>query len=408
VPEPIGVVIVGTGLYVCGAGTDGHGTILPAVLQARREGRVGRVLLAARDGAAFARVAERAVDLGRRLDVDARFERFPAEDREDPQAYRAAFEAAMVGGGRAAAIIATPDHLHHEMAAAALEAGLPVLVTKPLTPTVAEARALVALCRRRRGYGAVELHKRFDPANRELRAALARGDLGEPLHVQVDFSQRRSVPAVAFRRWAARASVFQYLGVHYADLIHHVTGARPVRVAATGQHGWLRAQGIDAHDAVQAVVEWERGGRRFASTLATAWVDPDGTTAASYQAIRLLGTGGRFESDQRRRGVELVTVGRGTEEVNPQFCRRWLADDGRREVFAGYGIDSVDLFLRDAADVLAGRVAPAALEGRRPTFRDALVSTAVVEAVATSLGHHGAWVGFAEDLTPVAAVGRPA
>jgi predicted dehydrogenase len=399
-PEPLDVVVVGTGMHVCGTEAGGHGTVLPALLQARRAGRVRRLLLATRDGRSFARVGERAAALGRTLDVDPAFERFPAGDDEAPGAYRAALAAAAAGGRPAAAIVAAPDHLHHEMAAAALEAGLPVLVTKPLAPTVAEARALVALCRRRRGYGAVEFHKRFDPANRELHAALARGELGEPLHVHVDFSQRRSVPAVVFRRWAARTSAFQYLGVHYVDLIHHVTGARPLRVAATGQHGWLRAEGIDTHDAIQAVVEWQRDGRRFVSTFSTSWVDPEGTTAMSYQAIRVLGTAGRFESDQRARGLGKVTVEGGAEEVNPHFCRRWVADGAGREVFAGYGIESVDTFLADAADVLAGRIAPAGLEGRRPTFAAALVSTAVVEAVHASLAHDGAWVGFGEDLTP--------
>jgi D-galacturonate reductase len=220
--------------------------------------------------------------------------------------------------------------------------------------------------------------------------------------VHVDFSQRRSIPTTVFRRWAARSSVFQYLGVHYVDLIHHLTGARPVRVTATAQHGVLRAAGVDTPDAIQATVEWERAGRRFVATLSTSWVDPEATTAMSYQAIRVLGTAGRYTSDQRARGVEKVTEAGGAEEVNPHFCRRFRGDDGF-EVFAGYGVDSVDQFLGDAADVLAGRVSPQALEGRRPTFADALVSTAVVEAVHQSLARDGAWVGCGADPARAAA-----
>lgn len=394
--DALDIVVVGTGLYV-------GGTILPALLQARRAGRVRRIALATRDGRSFARVGERAAEVGRLVGADPAFERFPPEDREDGRAFETAIAAAAGRRAPTAVVVAAPDHLHHDAAAAALDAGMPVLVTKPLTPTVAEVHALLERCRERRGYGAVEFHKRFDPANRELRAVLARGELGAILHVHVDFSQRRTIPATVFRRWAERTSVFQYLGVHYADLIHHLTGARPVRVSATGQHGWLREQGIDVHDAIQATVEWERAGRRFASTFSTAWVDPEGTTAMSYQAIRVLGTAGRYASDQRARGVEKVTAAAGAEEVNPHFCRRFLAEDGRREVFAGYGIESIDTFLADAADVLAGRVVAAALEGRRPTFREALVSTAVVEAVHASLAAGGAWTTFREDLTPVLA-----
>jgi predicted dehydrogenase len=401
VPEPLDVIVAGTGMYVCGTGTSGLGTILPALLQARRAGRVGKIALVARDGRSFGAVQAKTAEIARLVGAEPAIDRFPRTDGEEADAWRTAFAEARERGRPAAAIVATPDHLHARVAGDALEAGLPVLVTKPLAPTVAEARALVEACRRRGGYGAVEFHKRLDPANRELAATLARGELGDPLHVHVDFSQRRSIPITVFRRWAARSSVFQYLGVHYVDLIHHLTGARPVRVTATAQSGVLRAAGVDTPDAVQALIEWERGGRRFASTFSTSWVDPERTTAMSYQAIRVLGTAGRYTSDQRARGVEKVTDAAGAEEVNPHFCRRFRADDGRGEVFAGYGIDSIDQFLADAADVCAKRVAPAALEGRRPTFRDALVSTAVVEAVHLSLARDGAWIGFAEDLTPV-------
>lgn len=46
-------------------------------------------------------------------------------------------------------IIATPPSLHAEMTAAAIEAGLPVLVEKPLTMDLAQAKKLLSLARRR-------------------------------------------------------------------------------------------------------------------------------------------------------------------------------------------------------------------------------------------------------------------
>jgi hypothetical protein len=41
------------------------------------------------------------------------------------------------------------------------------------------------------------------------------------------------------------------------------------------------------------------------------------------------------------------------------------------------------------------------LEGRRPTFTDALISTAVVDAVKTSLRSDGAWIDIKQGA-PVA------
>ena len=43
---PVNIVIIGTGMYVCGRGTDGYGTILPAVYEWRQHGMLGDVYIA--------------------------------------------------------------------------------------------------------------------------------------------------------------------------------------------------------------------------------------------------------------------------------------------------------------------------------------------------------------------------
>jgi hypothetical protein len=120
----------------------------------------------------------------------------------------------------------------------------------------------------------------------------------------------------------------------------------------------------------------------------------------SYQSIKVLGTKGRYESDQRLRGVEIVSDEGGIRNPNPYFCETYPVPGTDEVAFRGYGIDSVTTFLADARDIAAGRTTPAALEGRRPTFRDTLVSTAVVEAARLALAHEGTWVSFGPDLRP--------
>ena len=44
---PIDVLVVGAGMHVCGRGTHSCGTVLPAIVQAHRDGLVGRMLVAA-------------------------------------------------------------------------------------------------------------------------------------------------------------------------------------------------------------------------------------------------------------------------------------------------------------------------------------------------------------------------
>lgn len=66
-------------------------------------------------------------------------------------------------------IIATPAPLHAEMTLAALEAGLPVLVEKPLTMDPAQAREVLAAARRLKGIVLVDHTFLFHPAYEALK-----------------------------------------------------------------------------------------------------------------------------------------------------------------------------------------------------------------------------------------------
>lgn len=391
------VLIIGAGMYVCGRGGDGFGTVLPALCEWLRRGRpLGRVTLAATSRRSAAEAAGRLERLNRMMGTRLRLSVMPGEgEAADPDTYRRALADFDAPG---CAIVVVPDHLHHPIAAACLEAGWHTLVVKPLTPSVDEALALVALQQRQGLYGAVEFHKRFDRANLKLKEQLQAGALGTPLYFIVEYSQRRCIPERAFRNWVARTNVFQYLGVHYVDIVHFVTGARPVRAMAIGQHGWLRDQGIDALDAVHASVQWRtEDGDDFWSHLHTNWIDPLCTTAMSDQRIKLIGTQGRYESDQKRRGVQVVSEHGGVEDPNPDFCATYPAGDGRIQ-YQGYGIRSIHTFLHDVVDLHAGRTTLETLDACRPTFRSSLAATAVVEAVNASLCGEGQWVDIEQTL----------
>lgn len=63
-----------------------------------------------------------------------------------------------------AAIIATPTRFHHAVAAELLENGIHVFIEKPITPSVADARELVAIAERRSLVLQVGHVERFNPA----------------------------------------------------------------------------------------------------------------------------------------------------------------------------------------------------------------------------------------------------
>ena len=82
-----------------------------------------------------------------------------------------------------AVIIASHDSTHPAFIRACVAAGRPVLCEKPLAPTLAEARALVAEIGSRTQLVSLGFMRRFDPGYTELRAAIRDRTMGEPLLV---------------------------------------------------------------------------------------------------------------------------------------------------------------------------------------------------------------------------------
>lgn len=393
-PKKLNLLIIGTGMYVCGRNTKGYGTVLPAVMQQYHQGKIDRVLVATKSAESFGIFDAKLNDLKELMGIEMPYLRYPIDNCTDGNAYREAIAHLPDPG---AVIITTPDHLHTEMALAAIANGKHVLVVKPLSPTVADAQQMIQAAENAGVYGAVEFHKRWDWANLKLRQAIENRTIGDPLYFHVEFSQRKSIPSEFFSPWVADTNIFQYLGVHYADLIYFVTQSLPYRVVATGQKKWLSQQGIPGYDAIQVMIEWSKS---FTSTILTNWIDPNCNGAMSQQKIEVIGTEGRFESDQTKRGVQTITDLGGIEDINPYFCQPYISLDSKYTEYRGYGIESITQFLKDVESIVEGSCSPADFEGRRPTFRDALVSTALVEGARLSLENDSQWVYFTEQLNP--------
>tara|TARA_B100000315_G_scaffold248246_1_gene277911 strand:+ start:91 stop:1239 length:1149 start_codon:yes stop_codon:yes gene_type:complete len=375
------------GMYVTGRGTDGYGTILPAISEWKRK-RIsdGKIIMVGTTGEHSQRALEKVNLLQEMTGVSMDIEVYPKSDENDPKAYIEVLDSIQQP---ACAIVAVPDHLHYEVTKDCLDAGLHTLVVKPLTPTVKETEKLIKLANEKTLYGAVEFHKRWDKQNLILRDVLKNGRLGELLYCWAEYSQRKSMPEKIFRAWVENTNPLQYLGVHYMDIVRFTTGAEPVRVMAVGQKNWLIRKGLDVYDSIQCMVEWKiDNGNIFNQTLLVNWIDPENTSAMSDQKIKFVGTIGRFESDQKDRGVEIISDSDNSEVPNPDFCRSYGTE---KFSWHGYGIKSITTFLDDSLEITNNRITPPDLEGFRPTFKEALVSTTILELASKSLHNEGKW-----------------
>ena len=383
------ILIIGNGMYISGRGTNGFGTVMPGVLEYIRGG--GDVIEVHMVGTNLKRslaAASKVEELMRQAGVSVKLITYPDNVEKDKKAYKKVLNKIE---NLTCAIVSVPDNLHFSVTMDCLEAGLHTLVVKPLTPTVKEAKDLIKLATNKKLYGAVEFHKRWDKHNLMLRDIFQSGRLGDPLYSWTEYSQRKSIPSQAFKSWVEKSNVLQYLGVHYIDIIHFVTGAVPTRVMATGQKNWLKNQGFNVHDSIQCMVEWKMPDSTiFNQTLLTNWVDPETSSAVSDQKIRFVGTKGRFEADQKDRGINLIVDGESIVTPNPDFCQSY-GNKTSQIRWEGYGIESIITFLKDVNAIVNNNKFPASFEGNRPTFKESIISTAVIEAVVHSLSDHGNW-----------------
>ncbi|MFB7467990.1 Gfo/Idh/MocA family oxidoreductase [Streptomyces sp. NPDC056224] len=117
-------------------------------------------------------------------------------------------------------VIASPNKTHVPLAKAALTAGIPVVVDKPLAATAAEARELAELAERTGTFLSVFQNRRWDNDFLTLRRLLADGDLGEIQRFESRFERWRPQLKGGWRESGAPEEIgglLYDLGSHVVD-----------------------------------------------------------------------------------------------------------------------------------------------------------------------------------------------
>lgn len=134
--------------------------------------------------------------------------------------------------------IATPNHLHFEMAKKALEAGKHVVCEKPLAMTTTETAELVRIAREHPELvGAVNYNLRYYPLALQARELVQSGEIGEVYHVRGAYVQDwllfdtdwnwRLLPGAGGELRAVGD-----IGTHWMDLIASITGLKVTSLLA--------------------------------------------------------------------------------------------------------------------------------------------------------------------------------
>lgn len=142
-------------------------------------------------------------------------------------------------------VIATPNDTHASLARAALRAGKHVVVDKPFTLTLAEARELDILARDEGRLLSVFHNRRWDADFLTLRQLLADGMLGEVTTLESRFDRFRPEVRQRWREQAGLGGGLWYdLGPHVVDQALQLFG-RPRALSAAFTRQRTRAEIVD-------------------------------------------------------------------------------------------------------------------------------------------------------------------
>jgi UDP-N-acetyl-2-amino-2-deoxyglucuronate dehydrogenase len=274
-------------------------------------------------------------------------------------------------GGLDALIVCTPHPLHADHAIAGLEAGLHVLVEKPMALTPTDCDRMIAAAASAGVQLGVVSQRRWYESVRRVKDAIDGGRIGEPALATLEVLGWRGAEYYAMDPWRGTAEgegggVLVNQAVHQLDLLCWFLG--PIAEA----DGWtanVNHPGLEVEDTAVAVVRFKAG------ALGTV-VASNSQRPGLYARLRVHGSAGwsvGVETDAGSifvAGVSEPSLARNDLWTIPgeeHLPERWEREDRARSSAVDLGSHYHELQLRDfVAAVREGRApAVSGVDGRR-------------------------------------------
>ncbi len=294
---------------VVGGGMITHDQILPSLYELQRIGEIGEVLVCAQHGRTLHELA--ASDTIRKAFPRSSFTAWPPlnsdPDAKHPQLYREMFRTLPAGS---IAIIALPDQLHFEAVMAALSHDLHVICVKPLVLKHADAVTIQCEAKARGLFVGIEYHKRFDDRSLIARRRFRAGMFGELRLGTACLMEKWYYRHSKFQNWfhSDHSDAFTYIGCHYVDLVHFITGLLPKAVSVYGLKDRF-PNGSEGYLWTDARIIWENGA---CLNVQNSLSFPDAGPGSNTQGLVLYFSdsqkdcGGYLEHDDQYRGMRYV------------------------------------------------------------------------------------------------------
>lgn len=206
-------------------------------------------------------------------------------------------------------VVCTPEHLHTEIALAAIEAGKPVAIEKPLAHTVSDAEKIRDAAAGA-GVPVLAAHVlRFEPRYAAIRRAIEEGEIGR---VQAVRSER--IGLIADQEiLQGRTSIALYYGVHEFDLARWYAG-EVSEVWAASSTGVVASHGYEVEDLYSVGLRFADGGH---GTAMVGWSLPPRTPGYGIAGFTVIGETGVLQVSQGTNGyTKVLADGPANDDVH--------------------------------------------------------------------------------------------
>ncbi|HEU0141498.1 MAG TPA: Gfo/Idh/MocA family oxidoreductase [Bryobacteraceae bacterium] len=343
---PLQVALIGGGMIA-------HDQILPSLYHLQRQGVIGEISVCATE-ARFLKSLVDSENISKAFPGQS-FRPFP--DLSDTGVHLDLYKQVIAGlPPRNIVAVAVPDQLHHAVIMEALRHDQHVLTVKPLVLTAAEATEIEQEASRRGLLVGIEYHKRFDDRSLMARRRYRDGWFGEFRLGTACLLEKWYYRHSNFQNWCTveNSDAFTYIGCHYVDLVHFITGLLPVSVSVYGIKDRY-PNGNEGFLWTDARVLWNNGA---SLNVQNALGFPDDAPGTNTQGMVLYCSGrekgGLLGHSDQYRGLEYSYVrppdGPGATvyaEPSPDYFQ-YVDLGGGGLVPVGYGYRSVDFIIRAA------------------------------------------------------------
>ncbi len=339
-------------IAVIGGGMITHDQILPSLYQMQRLGLVGGISVCALRRSILEELA--AAEGIRRAFPSHSFRAYPgpgSPDDPQPELYREVIAALPQ---RNLVVVAVPDQLHFSVIMEALQRSQHVLTVKPLVLKYSQAAEIGREARARGLMVGVEYHKRFDDRSLMARRRYRAGLFGEFRLGTACLLEKWYYRHSNFQNWctAENSDAFTYIGCHYVDLVHFITGLRPTAVSVYGIRDRY-PNGNEGFLWTDARVIWENGA---CLNVQNALGFPDQAPGTNTQGLVMYcrgeNDGALISHSDQYRGLKYSYTERGGDpgstiyaEPSPDYFQ-YVDLGGPGLVPVGYGYRSIEYIVK--------------------------------------------------------------